>query len=341
MASAAAAASEAERPEELTGLQKAAILVMYLDREVAKTVLRQLTNEEVKQLGLAISTVQMVPEATIEAIVCEFVGALQEVNLLPVSGMEFAREVLPDLVDDARREVIAGAIRRRVGSDFEDFIKGRPAIAIAGVLAEEHPQVRAVALLRMGPENAARVMSVMDDDLQFDLTMRMAKAERVSGELADDVERSVRRALEDQDDSLLMGGAQTTARILGRLPRERNTVMLARMRAESADLAQAIQQLMVTFEDLDALDDRGIQALLRTVDRNDLVVALKAAKPQLRDRFLKNLSTRAAADLSEEMEILGNPRKSEIKRAQEAITSLAQRLSDEGVITLVPAGGDE
>lgn len=340
-AAAAAAAAESERPEDLTGLQKAAILVMYLDREVAKTVLRQLTNEEVKQLGLAISTVQLVPESTIEAIVAEFVGALQEVNLLPVSGMEFAREVLPGLVDDLRRDVIAGAIRRRVGSDFEDFVKSRSAVAVAGVLAEEHPQVRAVALLRMGPENAARVMGVMDEDTQFDLTMRMAKAERVSGELADDVERSVRRALEDQDDSLDMGGAQTTARILGRLPRERNTIVLARMRAESADLAQAIQQLMVTFEDLDALDDRGIQALLRTVDRNDLVIALKAAKPQLRDRFLKNLSSRAAADLTEEMEILGNPRKSEIKRAQEAITSLAQRLSDEGVITLVPAGSDE
>lgn len=337
----AAAVAETDRPEELSGLQKAAILVMYLDREVAKMILRQLTNEEVKQLGLAISTVQMVPESTIEAIVAEFVGALQEVNLLPVSGMEFAREVLPDLVDDVRRDQIAGAIRRRVGSDFEDFIKTRSAIAIAGVLAEEHPQVRAVALLRMGPENAARVMSVLDDDAQFDLTMRMAKADRVSGELADDVERSVRRALEDQDDSLDVGGAQTTARILGRLPRERNTIVLARMRAESADLAQTIQQLMVTFEDLDSLDDRGIQALLRTVDRNDLVIALKAARPALRDRFLKNLSSRAAADLTEEMEILGNPRKSEIKRAQEAITTLAQRLSDEGVIMLSPGGVDE
>lgn len=335
------AAAAVAANDDLTGLQKAAILVMYLDREVARDLLRQLSDEEVKQLGLAIADVTRVPEDVIERVVAEFVMALQEVNMLPVSGKDFARQVLPELVDEDRREAIAGAIRRRVGADFEEFIRGRSAIAVAGVLAEEHPQVRAVALLRMGPENAAKVLAVMDEEAQYDLTLRMARAERVSGELADDVERAVRKALEDQDDPLPIGGAQTTARILGRLPRERNTVVLARMRGEASELAQTLQQLMVTFDDLDTLDDRGIQALLRAVDRNDLVIALKGARPALRERFLKNLSSRAAADLTEEMEILGNPRRSEVKRAQEGITTLAQRLSDEGVISLVPAGMDE
>lgn len=334
-------AAEALKNDEMGGLEKAAILVMYLDREVARALLRRLGDEEIKQLGIAMASVQHVPEDVIERVVGEFVTSLHDVTVLPRTGKDFAKDVLPGLVDEDRRSLIAGAIRRRVGTDFEDFVRGRSPVAVAAVLAEEHPQVQAVALLRMGPENAAKVMSIFDEDVQFDLAMRMARAERVSGELADDVEASVRRSLEDQDDALPIGGAQTTARILGRLPRERNTIMLERMREQSSELAQTIQQLMVTFEDLSCLDDRGIQSLLRSIDRNDLVLALKGASSTMRDRFLKNLSTRAAADLTEEMEILGNPRRSEIKRAQEAITALAQRMSDEGTITLIFAGMDE
>ena len=163
----------------------------------------------------------------------------------------------------------------------------------------------------------------------------MARAERVSGALADDVEDSVRRALEDQDDPLPIGGAQTTARILGRLPREKNQTVIVRLRDEGNELADRLQRLMVVFEDLVTLEDRAIQALLRVVERNDLVVALKGASPEMRMRFLKNLSSRAAADLQDEMDVLGNPRKSLIRTAQENVTTAAQRLHDDGVIVLI------
>lgn len=339
---AAAAAAEAVRKtEDYTGLEKAAILVMYLDRSVARELLRKLSDDEIKQLGVAMASVQRVPEEVIERVVAEFVTSLREVTMMPFSGRDYVRSVLPELVDETRREPISSAIRRRVSSEFEEFVRGRSPVAVAAVLAEEHPQVRAVALLRMGPENAAKVLGVMDEDTQYDLTLRMAKAERVSGELADDVERSIVQALQDQDDALSIGGAQTTARILGRLPRERNAQMLARMRDEAGDLAQTLQKLMVTFDDLSCLDDRAIQTMLRNIDRNDLVLALKGASATMRERFLKNLSTRAAADLNEEMEILQNPRRSEVRRAQEAITALAQRLADEGTIVLALAGMDE
>lgn len=337
-------AAEAERVAKLDGLsgvEKAAILVMYLEREVVRTVLRSLSDAEIQELGLAMANVQQVPGETVDGVVGEFVGTLQEVAMIGRSGKDFARDVLPGLVDEPRRTALAGAIRRRVGSDFEQFIRSRSANAVAAVLADEHPQVRAIALLRMGTENAGRVMAVMDEDSQYDLALRMARAERVSGELADDVENAIRQALEDRDDPLPIGGAQVTARILGRLPRERNSYLLERMRGEAADLADTLQQLMVTFEDLDVLDDRGIQALLRAVDRPSLVLALKGASASLRERFLKNLSTRAAADLVEELEIVGTPRRSEVKKAQAAITDLAQRLASEGVLVFTPVGEEE
>lgn len=336
----AAGVERAARAEDLSGVEKAAILVMYLERDVARSVLRHLGDAELQQLGLAIAAVQDVREEVVERVVVEFVAALREVAMIGRTGRDFARDVLPDLVDEPRREALAGAIRRRVGSDFEAFVRARSPQAVAAVLAEEHPQVQAVALLRMGAENAARVLALMDEDAQSDLALRMARTERVSGEMADDVEASIRQALEDRDDPLPLGGAQMTARILGRLPRERNTQLLARIRESSAELAQTLQQLMVTFEDLDALDDRGIQTLLRVVERPNLVLALKGASPALRDRFLKNLSSRAAADLVEEMEIAGTPRRSDVKRAQAAITEAAQRLAAEGALVF-PLGGPE
>jgi flagellar motor switch protein FliG len=254
---------------------------------------------------------------------------------VPITGRDFAQDVLPELVDEGRRHVVAGAIRRRVGGDFEAFIKAKSTNAIASVLRDEHPQVQAVALLRMGPENASRVLSILPEEAQYDLTVRMARAERVSGALADDVEDSVRRALEDQDDPLPIGGAQTTARILGRLPREKNQTVIVRLRDEGNELADRLQRLMVVFEDLVSLDDRAIQALLRVVERTDLVLALKGASAEMRGRFLKNLSSRAAADLQDEMDVLGNPRKAQIRTAQENVTAAAQRLHDDGVIVLV------
>lgn len=318
----------------LTGLEKSAILVMYLQRETARQVLRTLTDDEVKKLGMAIAAVQHVPDYVIEGVVGDFIMSLQSVALVPYTGRDFAQTVLPELVDEDRRHVVAGAIRRRVGVDFEDFIKSRSAAAVAGVLRDEHPQVQAVALLRMGTENAGRILQCLSEESQYDLTIRMARAERVSGEFADDVEDTIHKSLEDQDDPLPIGGAQTTARILGRMPREKNQTVIVRLRDEGNDLGDRLQRLMVMFDDLSVLDDRGIQALLRVVERGDLVLALKGAQPELRARFLKNLSQRASADLLDEIEMLANPRKSQIRTAQENVTAAAQRLHDEGVLVL-------
>ena len=337
-----AKAAEPPKPEVvLSGLEKAAILVMYLQRDTARQVLKKLSDEEVKKLGMAIAAVQHVPDSVIESVVGDFVMGLQSVALVPYTGRDFAQSVLPQLVDEGRRHVVAGAIRRRVGSDFEEFVKSRSASAVAAVLREEHPQVQAVALLRMGSENASRVLAALGDEAQYDLTIRMARAERVSGELADDVEDSIQRALADQDDPLAIGGAQTTARILGRLPREKNQTVLVRLRDEGNDLADRLQRLMVVFDDLINLDDRAIQQLLRVVERGDLVMALKGTTPELRGRFLKNLSSRAAADLQDEMDVLGSPRKSQMRTAQENVTAAAQRLHDEGVIVLASGGDDD
>ena len=331
-----ATAKSEKKNVQLSSLEKAAILVMYLDREAARSVLRHLSDDDVQKLGVTISSVREVDDGLVEQVVRDFLIDLRQASVLSSSGKEFARTVLPNLVDEDRRTRVAGAIRRRVDDDFAAFIKSRPAAAIAAVMAEEHPQVQAVALLRMGPENAARVLALFVEGVQMDMTMRMARAEKISGELADDVEAAMRRALADLDDPLPVGGVEGAARVLGRMPRDRNTSVLNSIREKENDLADKLQRLMVVFDDLVTLEDRGIQALLRVVDRADLVLALKGASNDMRERFLKNLSSRAAQDLMEELEIATSVRKAQMREAQEKIVMAAQKLADEGVIMLGP-----
>jgi flagellar motor switch protein FliG len=150
------------------------------------------------------------------------------------------------------------------------------------------------------------------------------------------VEQAIRRALADLDDPLPVGGVETTARVLGRMPRERNTTVLGNIREKETELADKLQRLMVVFDDLVQLEDKAVQALLRVVDRADLVLALKGASSDLRERFLKNLSSRAAQDLLEELEIASSVRKSQVREAQEKIVMAAQKLADENVIQLGP-----
>ncbi len=318
---------------DLSGVQKSAILVMYLERDAARSMLRHLSDEEVKQVGVAIAGMREIPEDVIEGVVSEFVEQLRHVTVLPATGPDFVRNVLPQLVDEGRRERVTHAARREA-DDLEAFVRTRPAAAIAAILADEHPQVRAVALLRMGVDNAARVLSCFPDDVQSDLTIRMTRAERVAGEFADDVEFALRRALEDIEDPLPLGGVENAARILGRMSRDKNTVLLDQIRVREEDLADDLARRMVSFEDLERLDPRAIQAVLRVVERNDLVLALKGAHETLRERFLQNLSTRAAADIREEIEILGVARRALVREAQERIVAAARKLAEEGVIFL-------
>lgn len=319
---------------ELSGVQKAAILVMYLDRDAAKALLQNLSDDEVKRIGIAIAGLKQIDEGVIEAVVGDFVDQLKSVCLLPATGPDFARKILPTLVNEERRERVSTAVRRRTDNDFEQVVRGCPANAVAAVLAEEHPQVRAVALLRMGAENAARVLACFPEEEQSDLTIRMTRAEKVAAELAEDVEKALRASLADIEDPMPLGGVETTARILGRMSREKNATVLGNVRATAEDLADDLQRRMVSFEDLGRLDNRAIQAVLRVVERADLVSALKGAESALRDRFLANLSSRAAQDLLEEIEIGGRVRRSVMKEAQDRIVAAARQLAEEGTIFL-------
>jgi len=325
---------------DLNGAQRAAILVMYLDREVARGLLRQLDDDDVRAVGLAMGSIENVEASVIETVIGDFVRDLHEVSMMPRSGPDFVAKVLPDLLDDSRRSELLPVINRRVNKEFEQFISMRPPQSVAAMIKDEHPQTQAVALSLMGQENAARVLKYLDEETRSRITVRMARLKRIPGELADDVMDALRAALGKQDDQLDVGGVDRTARILGRMSRSDNGAILEGVSDEDAELADALRRRMIVFDDLVALTPMAIQTVLKQVDRDDLVLGLKGAPAQLVDLFLANVSKRAAEDIREEMEIMGPVPKARIRAAQERIVAAALTLAEDGSIYL-PMGGDE
>lgn len=335
-----AAAAPVATPE-LSGIQRAALLLMYLERDIARKLLQQLSTAEVRQVGMAMADVEDVSPELIEGIVGDFIRDLYKMSLMPKSGRAFALRVLPNLVDEERRPRVEGALRRRLSTEFEEYIRTRSPRAVAALLSDEHAQTRAVALLLMGPTNAARVMAFLDEEEQADSAVRMARIKNVPGELADDVENALRKALEDDGaDRWSVQGVDQAAQTLGRMGKKVNEPLLVKVATQDRDLSETLRRRMVVFSDLSALDRRAVQAMLKEIDKQDLLMALKGADVGMQDLFLENLSSRAAADIREELEIMGPTPKSVITKAQENVVEIALRLSEEGLIYL-PMGEDE
>lgn len=327
--------------EKYGGLERAAILVMYLERSLAKGLLDLMSDDEVRKVGLAMAAIDRVEAPDIERIVGDFVRELYEVSLMPRTGPEFVNKVLPDLLEEERRETILPILRRRVNTEFADFITSRPAEAVAAIMADELPQTQAVALSLMGPDNAARVLKLMAEEDKGEVTVRMARLKRIPGELIDDVTMAITGALGRDDDFLEVGGVDRTARMLGRLLKTENDRILEVVAEEDNPLAERLRRRMVLFGDLMTLTNRGIQTLLKQVDRDDLILALKGGTTAEVDRFLENVSSRAAEDIREEIEIMGPVPKTRTRGAQERIVATALKLAEEGSLYLAIGADDD
>lgn len=337
----AALAKPSLKASDLTGLQKAAVLVMYLQEAVAQQILKELGLDELEDLGVAMSEVENVSPDIIEEVIADFIRDLYAVYLVPHSGKDYALGVLPRLLGDDKRERVMGRLRRHISTDFQEFISSRPPATVATLLLDEHPQTQAIAMLLMGPDNAAVVLSYMDEEDQYDLSLRMARIERIPSELADDVEASVRASLQEQGMGLwAVQGVDTTAQMLGRMHAEFQQPILERIAGADLELSELLKRRMMLFKDLIKLDNKAIQAILKVVERPVLLVALRGAEGPLKDKFLANMSSRAASDLQDEIEIMAPVAKSEVEGAQEEIVKSALTLNEEGTIRL-PFGGDD
>jgi len=326
--------------KQLTGPECAAIMIMYLDRKVAKKLLEKMGDEEIRAIGMAMATIDRVDPDIIESVIRTFVRDLAYTLHVPSTGPEFVDQILPDLIDTDRKDNIIPMLRRRVDRSFERFIAQRASEAVAALLKDERPQSQAVSLSLMGTDNAARILKHFTPEEQLEITLRMARLKQIPGDLADDVTSALCEGLGKMDDHLNVGGVDKTARMLGRMKRSDNDAILFAVSDEDEELADQLRRRMVVFEDLLDLSGRSVQVLVKEVAREDLLIALKWASPEIQDLFFANVSRRAAEDLRDDMTLLSHQPRVRVRAAQEHVVSVALKLSETGAIYL-PMGEDE
>jgi flagellar motor switch protein FliG len=325
------------------GLEDAAILLMSLGEEEAAEVFRHLSPKEVQRLGETIAKMKSISRDKVEGVLQKFstVAALQS-NLVPNTD-EYVRSVLKKALGEDKANLLLDRILQSSDNAGIESLKWMDAASIAELLRNEHPQIVAAILVHLDHDLAGAVLKLFGERQRNEVLIRIATLDGIQPSALNDLNDVMSKVLAGggKQRKASLGGAKTAAEIINMLGGAVETSVLDFIREADADLVQKITDNMFTFDDLDKIDDKGIQALMKEVQSESLVVALKGAKPELRDKILKNMSTRAAETLREDLESRGPVRLSEVEAEQKEMLKVVRRLIDEGQIVMAGGGSDE
>ncbi len=326
--------------DELTGVQKAAILLILLGPEVAPKVFRELSEDVIKEITKEIAMMKTVDPEIAKEVLKEFFALSVAKEQLVKGGVEYAKKVLVEALGPERaKRVVASLVKNMETSiGFEALRNIRPQ-QLAKIIQKEHPQTIALILAHLEPPRAAECLAELPDRLRVEVVKRLASLSDISPEVL----RRLSVVLEEKLQSVgttnvEIGGPKTVAEILNRMDRESTKEILDELAKEDPDLVTQVRDLMFVFEDIINLDDVAIREILKRVDKKVLTVALKGASDEVKEKFFRNMSQRAAETLKEEMEYLGPVKLKDVEAAQREIVELIRKLEDEGVISIGGAG---
>lgn len=324
------------------GLEDAAILLMSLGEEEAAEVFKHLGPKEVQRLGETIARMKSVSRDRFEAVIDRFDIVAQDQNMLVSDTDEYVKSVLRKALGDDKANLLIDRILQ--GSDVTgiESLKWMDANSVAELLRNEHPQIVAAIMVHLEVDQAADILKLLTERQRNEVLVRVATLDGIQPTALKDLNDVMSKVLAggDRMKKANLGGVKSAAEILNLLGSAIETSVLDYVRENDNDLAQKIMDNMFTFDDLVNLDDKGIQSLMKEVQSESLVIALKGASPELRERILKNMSTRAAETLREDLETRGPVRLSEVEAEQKEMLKIVRRLADEGQIVL-GGGGDE
>ena len=324
------------------GLEKAAILLMTLGEEEAAEVFKHLAPKEVQRLGETIARMKSVTREKVDEVLDEFEAVAASEHLLVADSNEYVKAVLRRALGDDKANLLIDRILQ--GSDVTgiESLKWMDATSVAELMRNEHPQIVAAILVHLEFDQAAEVLKLFTERQRNEVMVRIATLDGIQPTALRDLNEVMSKVLAGGDRSRKssLGGVKTAAEILNMLGGSVETSVLDFVREADNDLAQKIMDNMFTFDDVEKIDDKGIQSLLKEVQSDSLVVALKGATPALREKIFKNMSSRAAETLKEDLDSRGPVRLSEVESEQKEMLKIVRRLVDEGQIVLA-GGGDE
>lgn len=330
-----------EDVRSLSGSEKAAILILSLGEEHASRVFSHMNDDEIKELSQVMANLGNVSSTLVEKLFVEFVEQMSSTGSL-VGSLESTERLLLKVLDKGRVDNIMEDIRGPAGRTMWDKLANVNELVLANFLKNEYPQTVAVVVSKIKPDHAARVLSQLPESFAMEVVMRMLRMESVQKDVLDDIERTLRNEfMSNLARTNRRDPHEAMAEIFNNLDRASESKFIAALEERNRDSAEKIKSLMFTFEDLQKLDAKAIQMVLRGVDKSKLPIALKGASDALKDLFFGNMSERAGKLLKEDIAALGPTRLRDVEEAQASIVNTAKDLAARGEITIAKDNGED
>ncbi len=329
--------------DEMNGTQKAAVLLLTLDEEAAAALLKQLDPRSVEEITRELAGIEDLAPTVRDRVVTEFYELALAQTWASEGGLEYARVLLGKSMDPKDAERILGQIQTAVRKTPFAFLQKAETQNLLTFIQDEHPQTIALIVSHLPHHKAAEILAGLPGPKQIEVVKRVANMEQTNPEVVSEVERGLESRLSNMLNQSFeqIGGVDTVAEVLNLVDRTTEKGIMEGLESEDPDLVEEIRRLMFVFEDIMLVDDRGIQAVLKEVDNDELALALKTASEDLKAKIFGNMSDRAAQLINEDMEYMGPVRVSDVEAAQQRIVDIVRRLEDAGEIIISGRGGDK
>ncbi len=329
-----------ENPEDLSGPAKAAILLLTLSAEAGSKILSKMDESLVEEVTRELASLGEVPASHRRFVVDEFYKLVMASQYARIGGLDYAQQLLKEALDPKQADKILAQIQTQVQRTPFSFLQKAESESLMTFIQEEHPQTIALIVCHLPHHKAAEIVMGLPLQKQLEVVKRIANMEQTNPEVIAEVEKG----LESRLSNMLLqsmeraGGIPTVAEILNIADRSTEKAIMEGLEAEDPDLVENIRRLMFVFEDILLVDDKGIQAVLKEVDNDELSLALKTASPELQEKIFSNMSTRASQLIKEDMEYMGPVRVSDVEAAQQRIVDIVRRLEDAGELIISGRG---
>ena len=329
--------------EELSGVQKTAILLIALGPERSAKIFKHLKEEEIEQLTLEIANTRSVSQTTKEVVMDEFYQVCLAQQYIAEGGIGYAKDLLEKALGAERAREVIGKLTASLQVRPFEFIRKTDPAQLLTFIQDEHPQTIALILSYLPAAQSAAILGALSPEKQADVAKRIAQMDRTSPDVLKEVERVLERKLSSlvNQDYTIAGGVDAIVEILNTVDRGTEKHIMENLEIEEPELADEIRKKMFVFEDILSLDDRSIQRVLREVENNELAVALKNTTDEVKEAIFNNLSKRLVTMIKEDMDFMGPIRMKDVEEAQQKIVNVIRKLEDSGEIVISRGGGDE
>lgn len=322
----------------LTGEEKAAILLRAIGEDAAAEVMRHLDPKDIRKIGAHMTAISNISREEEAVVIGEFQQAAATGDV-GFEGKEYIKSILTKALGQDKAERILETLTSTSYPGLES-LKWLDPRTVAQIVRVEHPQTVAVILAHLDPDQASQVLANLPDFMQADVALRLGTIEEIQPDvlqhLSDVLQEAFKGGAKTRGCSI--GGTKVVADIMGRLDKAMEGSIMGKLSEKAPDLAENIRSLMFVFDDLIKIDDRGIQELMKEVSKEELPVALRGANAEVKDKFFRNMSSRAAETLKEDMETRGPIKISEVEKAQQSILKICRKLEEEGRIVIAGQG---